>query len=99
MATPFVTTPLLGADIKSPVLAADIADGVTSVGARLGQIAWGSDGRLYVFAQSNASIPASTAVCTVNATSFLAGASGGAYTSPATALVAGDRAWFHKAAV
>lgn len=65
----------------------------------LGTQAFGNDGKLYVLAQANASIPASTAVCTVNSTTFLATASGGSYTSCAEALVSGDVAWFSKASV
>jgi hypothetical protein len=65
----------------------------------LGLQVFGSDGKLYVFAKANASIPASTAVCTVSPTTFLVTASGGAYTSPPTALVSGDFAWFGKASV
>lgn len=65
----------------------------------LGLEVFGSDGKLYVLGQANASIPASTAVCTVNATTFLVTASGGSYTSPATALVSGDVAFFGKASV
>ena len=69
------------------------------VNGPLGSQVFGSDGKLYVLGQANASIPASTAVCTVNATTFLVTASGGAYTSPAVALVSGDTAWFAKASV
>jgi len=65
----------------------------------LGLQAFGSDGKLYVLAKANASISASTAVCTVNATTFLVTATGGSYTSPAVALVSGDVAWFSKASV
>lgn len=65
----------------------------------LGMELFGSDGKLYVLAQANASISASTAVCTINATTFLATASGGSYTSPAVALSTGDVAWFSKASV
>ena len=65
----------------------------------LGLQAFGSDGKLYVLAKANASIAASTAVCTVNATTFLVTATGGSYTSPAVALVSGDVAWFSKASV
>jgi hypothetical protein len=65
----------------------------------LGLQAFGSDGLLYVFAKANAAIPASTAVCTVSPTTFLVTATGGAYTSPAYALVSGDFAWFSKASV
>ena len=69
------------------------------VNGPLGSQVFGSDGKLYVLGQANASIPASTAVCTVNATTFLVTASGGSYTSPAVALVSGDTAWFSKASV
>lgn len=99
MATPFTASPLLGADLKTTSLATDLAAGALKPGARLGQQAFGNDGRLYVYAQANASIAASTAVCTVSPTTFLATATGGAYTSPATAMVAGDQGWFSKASV
>jgi hypothetical protein len=65
----------------------------------LGTQIFGSDGKLYVLGKANASIPASTAVCTVNASTFLVTASGGSYTSPAVALSSGDYAWFGKASV
>jgi hypothetical protein len=65
----------------------------------LGLEVFGSDGKLYVLGQANASIPASTTVCTVSPTTFLVTASGGAYTSPAYALVSGDVAFFGKASV
>ena len=65
----------------------------------LGLEVFGSDGKLYVLAKANASIPASTAVCTVDPATFLVTATGGAYTSPAVALVSGDYAWFGKASV
>jgi hypothetical protein len=60
---------------------------------------FGSDGKRYVLAQANASISASTTVCDINTTTFLVAASGGAYASPAVALVSGDVAWFGKASV
>lgn len=60
---------------------------------------FGSDGKIYVFAKAGGAIPASTAVCTVNPTTFAATATGGAYLSPATAMVTGDSAWFAKASV
>jgi hypothetical protein len=69
------------------------------VNGPLGSEVFGSDGKIYVFAKANASIPASTAVCTISPTTFLATASGGAYTSPATAMVSGDYGWFAKASV
>jgi hypothetical protein len=99
MASPFTISPLVGADLVSIVPATDIVSGAQRVTARLGAELFGSDGKLYVFGQANASIPASTAVCTINATTFLVTASGGAYLSPATAMVTGDYAWFSKASV
>lgn len=65
----------------------------------LGLQVFGSDGRLYVLAKATASIGASDADCSVDATTFAATASGGSYTSPAVALVSGDYAWFSKASV
>lgn len=99
MATPFATSPAIGKDLKTINLAADIASGAVKNGARLGEQVWGNDGKLYVFAQANAAITASTAVCTVNASTFLATASGGSYTSPATTMASGDTGWFSKASV
>lgn len=99
MAAPFTDTPKIGVDLNSTVLAADLASGAARPGARLGSEVLASNGRLYVYAQANASITASTAVCTVSPTTFLATATGGAYTSPATAMVSGDQGWFGKASV
>lgn len=83
----------------SGALLSAVAPTGTTAPFTIGMTAIGSDGKLYVYAQANASISASTAVCTVNASTFLATASGGSYTSPATALVSGDMAWFSKALV
>lgn len=98
MATPFSRTPSLGANLKDIILAADIAAGKVT-DAALGSQVWGSDGKLYVYAQAGGAIPASTAVCTVNASTFAATATGGSYTSPATAMATGDRGWLSKASV
>jgi hypothetical protein len=65
----------------------------------LGLQVWGANGRRFVLAQANATITASTAVCTVNATTFLVTATGGSYTSPPVALATGDVAWFSAASV
>ena len=65
----------------------------------IGSQAFADDGKMYVYAKANASIPGATAVCTISPTTFLATASGGAYTSPAGAMVTGDYAWFNKASV
>ena len=96
MAAPFTDTPKIGADLNGITLAADLAAGKVA-DARIGSEVLASNGKLYVYGQANASISASTAVCTVNASTFLVTASGGSYTSPATAMATGDRGWFSKA--
>jgi hypothetical protein len=98
MAAPFTDTAKIGVDLNGVTTAAQLAAGQTG-DARLGAQIFGSNGRLYVYGQANASITASTTACTVNATTFLVTASGGSYTSPAVALASGDRAWFSKASV
>lgn len=95
----FSVTPQIGIDLNNTVTAANIAAGQQAIPNRLGEQVWGSDGKLYVLAQANASISASTAVCTVSPTTFLATATGGSYTSPATAMVSGDYGWFSKPSV
>ena len=100
MAFPITVTPILGCDFNSITLAADVGPASGAEDApQLGTQVFGSDGRRYVYAQANATITASTAVCTVNATTFLATASGGSYRSPAVAMATGDRGWFSAAAV
>ena len=94
----YSVTPLVGIDLVNTTTAVQIAAGAPEK-QLLGVQVWGSDGKRYVFAQANASISASTAVCTVNATTFLATASGGSYTSPATDMVTGDYGWFAAASV
>ncbi|MDE3021971.1 MAG: hypothetical protein KGI54_08935 [Pseudomonadota bacterium] len=99
MATPFALLPVSGVDLVSIIPTADLTSLAQRPAARLGTEVFGSDGKRYVYGQANASISASTAVCTVNASTFLVTASGGAYTSPATAMVAGDQGWFGAASV
>lgn len=98
MATPFNQLPQAGSDLVGITTAADAAAGKVLDG-RLGTVAHGSNGRYFVYGKANASIPASTTACTVNATTFLVTASGGSYTSPATAMSTGDYGWFSKASV
>ena len=92
-------TPVAGPDVTNTILATAITSGAQTVPMAIGTLVNGNDGKLYVFAKANASITASTAVCTVNASTFLATASGGSYTSPATNMVTGDYGWFSKASV
>jgi len=95
----YTVTPLIGLDLVNTTLGTDISAGNKPIPGLLGTEVFGSDGKLYVLAKANGSISASTPVCTVNASTFLATNSGGSYTSPATAMVAGDYGWFSKASV
>ena len=100
MASPFTVTPVIGADLNTITLAADVGSTSGAEDApQLGTQVFASNGRIYVYGQANAVITASTAVCTVNATSFLVTASGGSYLSPAVAMASGDRGWFSRAGV
>jgi len=64
----------------------------------LGLQTFGADGLRYVFAQAGAAIGASTATCSINASTFVATASGGTYLSGAS-MASGDYGWFSKASV
>lgn len=99
MAAPFAISTVAGADLVSIIPTADLTSGAQRPAARLGEQVFSSDGKIFVYGQANASISASTAVCTVSASTFLVTASGGAYLSPATAMVTGDQGWFGKASV
>ena len=91
--------PTLGVDLDRVYTVAEIAATEDLGTHALGMQVWGDDGKLYVFAEANATITASDADCDVDTTTFLVAASGGSYTSPATAMVDGDRGWFSKASV
>lgn len=99
MAAPFSVTPNIGADFNTITTDQQRAAG-SVLDARLGEQRFGSNGRRYVYAQASASIPASTAECTVNATTFQAAAAvGGTYRSPPVAMNTGDFGWFNAASV
>jgi hypothetical protein len=91
----YSVTPQIGFDLVNTILATDIASGARTVPVNLGEQVWGSDGKRYVFAKANASIPASTTAITISPTTFLATLTGGSYVSPATAMVTGDYGWFN----
>jgi hypothetical protein len=69
------------------------------VNGPLGSQVFGSDGKRYVLAQAGAAVTASTATCSINASTFVATPSAGTYLSPAVALASGDYAWFAAASV
>ena len=98
MAAPFSVTPLIGIDLNTIFTAADIASSNPSR-PRLGSQVWGTNGRRYVFAQAGGAIGAGVTAASVNPTTFIATATGGAYTSPSVAMATGDQAWFSAASV
>lgn len=69
------------------------------VNGPLGDQVFGSDGKRYVLAQAGGAITASTATCSINASTFVATGSGGTYVSPAVTLASGDYAWFAATSV
>ena len=93
--------PLSGIALNTTTPISFTNDGGTTVPAfgPLGTQVFGSDGKRYVFAQAGGAIAASTATCSVNASTFVATGSAGSYTSPAVALVSGDYAWFAATSV
>lgn len=93
-------TPTAGIDLVNLVNTNTNSAGVAiPVNGPLGSEVFGSDGKLYVLAQAGEAITASTATCSINASTFVATASGGAYTAPATTMASGNYAWFAKASV
>jgi len=99
MATPFTVLPILGVDLNTITLAADVGPAGSEDAPQLGVVVHGSDGRRYVYAQAGATIAAATAVCAINTTTFVASATGGSYRSPAVAMATGDRGFFSVANV
>lgn len=95
----YTATPRIGVDLNNVLTASEVSSGARTVPHALGTQVWGNDGKRYVYAKAAGAISASTAVCTVNASTFSATATGGAYTSPATAMASGDYGWFAAASV
>ena len=100
MASPFTVSPVLGVDLNTITLAADVGSTSGAEDApQLGTQVFASNGRRCIYGQAAATITASTAVCLINATNFTVAATGGAATSPAVAMATGDRGWFSVASV
>ena len=100
MASPFTVTPVLGIDLNTITLAADVGSTSGAEDApQLGTQVFGSDGRRYVYGQAGAILSASLAICLPSVTTFIVAASGGSYRSPAVAMAVGDRGFFSIASV
>lgn len=96
----YSVSPVIGATLTSTVTTnTNSAGTAVPTSGPLGLQVFGSDGKLYVLAKAGATIAASDTDCSVDASTFVATASGGSYTSPAVALASGDYAWFSKASV
>ena len=95
----YTTLPIAGVDLDGVAYTNPNSAGtaVPTIGP-LGLQTFANNGLRYVFAQAGAAIGASTATCTVNASTFQATASGGAYLSGAS-MASGDYGWFSKASV
>lgn len=93
-------TPTAGIDLEAVVQtnSNSAGTGVPTNGPAGSQV-FGSDGLRYVLAQASEAIVASTATCSINASTFVATGSAGSYTSPAVALASGDYAWFSATSV
>jgi hypothetical protein len=96
----YTITPLSGVDLVNLTTTNTNSAGtaIPTFGP-LGAEVFGSDGKRYVFAKAGAAITASTATCSINASTFVVTASGGSYTSPATTMASGDYAWFSATSV
>ena len=100
----YSTLPIAGVNLATTVpISFAYTEGTTAISiphmGPLGTQTFGSDGKRYVLAQAGAAITASTATCSVNASTFVATGSAGSYTSPAVALASGDYAWFSATSV
>jgi hypothetical protein len=96
----FTTLPIAGIDLNDTQTVAEQAllSGLVTFGP-LGAETFASDGKRYVWAVAGATITASTTTCAINASTFVATASAGSYTSPAVAMASGDYGWFSAASV
>ena len=95
--------PIAGVDLNTTTpISFEYVNGATVVDipnfGPLGSQTFGSDGKRYVFAQAGAAIGASVATCSINASTFVASATGGSYMSQAS-MASGDFGWFAATSV
>ena len=96
----FTITPLAGIDLNDTQTVAEqgLLSGLVTFGP-LGAEVFTSGGKRAVWAVAGAAITASTATCSINASTFVATGSAGTYLSPAVAMASGDYGWFSAASV
>ena len=97
----YTVLPIAGVDLVDiQTVAEQATNGGTSPNfGPLGAETFGSDGFRYVWAKAGEAITASTATCSINASTFVATASAGTYLAPTTTMASGDYGWFSKASV
>lgn len=95
----YTITPLAGIDLAN-VTTTNLNSAGTAIATfgPTGAEVFGSDGFRYVFAQAAAAIPAATATCVINASTFQVTLGVGTYLSGAS-MASGDYGWFSKASV
>jgi hypothetical protein len=95
----YTITPLAGVDLAN-VTTTNLNSAGTAIATfgPTGAEVFGSDGFRYVFAQAAAAIPAATATCVINASTFQVTLGVGTYLSGAS-MASGDYGWFSKASV
>lgn len=79
----------------TPIAGVNLLDVNTPYGPSIGTLVNGTDGHVYIRAKASAAITAST-VCILTEPAQTMAAGAGLWTSPATALVTNDLAWFKK---
>jgi len=99
----YSTLPIAGVDLNSNTpISFEYVNGATTIDipnfGPLGSQTFGSDGKRYVFAKAGAAIGASTATCSINASTFIATGSGGTYVS-GESMASGDFGWFAATSV
>lgn len=95
----YSVTPIAGIDLAN-VTNTNLNSAGTAIATfgPTGAEVFGSDGFRYVFAQAAAAIPAATATCVINASTFQVTLGVGTYLSGAS-MASGDYGWFSKASV
>ena len=97
----FTTLPIAGVDLVDIQTVAEQAlnGGTVPQFGPLGTQTFANDGLRYVWAKAGEAITASTATCSINASTFVATGSAGTYLAPATTMASGDYGWFAATSV
>ena len=99
----YSTLPIAGVDLNSVTPESfQYTNGTTAIDipafGPLGTQTFGNDGKRYVFAKAGAAIGSSNTTCSINASTFIAAASGCTYVS-SESMASGDFGWFAATSV